>query len=76
MFKASRKPSASNRTVRMPDALIKELDALAKVEKTSLNQIVIQCCEYALAELSPEQRQAVDIELRKQAEEDKELAKV
>lgn len=43
-----KKPSASNKTVRMPDSLIEKLEKLAGKNDISFNQLVIQCCEYAI----------------------------
>ena len=38
----------SNRTFRFPVELLEKLNALASNKNLSLNQIVVQCCEYAL----------------------------
>lgn len=38
----------SNKTIRMPDTLIDKLQDVANKNNTSFNQVVIQCCEYAL----------------------------
>lgn len=46
-----KKPSASNKTVRMPDSLIEKLEKLAVRNDISFNQLVIQCCEYAIENL-------------------------
>ena len=46
-----KKPTSSNKTVRMPDTLIEKLEKLAAMNDISFNQLVIQCCEYALNEL-------------------------
>ncbi|MCR5016159.1 MAG: DUF2610 domain-containing protein [Ruminococcus sp.] len=43
-----KKPSASNKTIRMPDELIARLEKLAAQNDISFNQLVVQCCEYAL----------------------------
>lgn len=43
-----KKPHNSNKTIRMPDALIERLQKLADENDISFNQLVIQCCEYAL----------------------------
>ncbi|MBQ8765468.1 MAG: toxin-antitoxin system HicB family antitoxin [Clostridia bacterium] len=37
-----------NKTFRMPVQLLKKLEALAQEEKVSLNNLIIQCCEYSL----------------------------
>lgn len=43
-----KKPTSSNRTVRMPDELIEKLSKIATEKGISFNQLVIQCCEFAL----------------------------
>lgn len=50
MFEVN-KISATNKTVRMPDPLIEKLTKLAKQNDISFNQLVIQCCEYAMKHL-------------------------
>lgn len=47
MFKV-RKDEFANKTFRIPIELLKKLEILAQNEKVSLNNLVIQCCEYAL----------------------------
>lgn len=37
-----------NKTFRMPIQLLKRLEALAQQEQVSLNNLIIQCCEYSL----------------------------
>ena len=51
MFKIS-KPEMVNKTFRMPAELIERLNAVAQAQKVSLNNLVRQCCEYALDNLS------------------------
>ncbi len=46
-----KKPTSSNRTIRMPDALIEKIAKLAADQDVSFNQVVVQCCEYALENL-------------------------
>lgn len=46
-----KKPKSSNRTIRMPDELIETLGKLATEREISFNQLVIQCCEFALEHL-------------------------
>ena len=46
-----KKPTSSNKTVRMPDELINKLEVLAAQNDISFNQLVIQCCEYAIKDL-------------------------
>ena len=37
-----------NKTFRMPLELVKAMETVAQSEKISLNNLVTQCCEYAL----------------------------
>ena len=46
-----KKPTSSNRTIRMPDTLIDDIGKLATEQGISFNQLVIQCCNYALEHL-------------------------
>lgn len=46
-----KKPSSSNRTVRMPDELIEKLSLIAAEKDISFNQLVVQCCEFALEQI-------------------------
>lgn len=50
MFRVN-KPEYSNKTFRLPNDLISELETLAQEKEISLNQLVIQCCRYALSNL-------------------------
>ena len=50
MFKVT-KPEYSNKTFIMPNEIISELETLAQEKQISLNQLVIQCCKYALDNL-------------------------
>ena len=43
-----KKQQSSNKTIRMPDELISELQRLADESNISFNQVVIQCCRFAL----------------------------
>lgn len=46
-----KKSTSSNKTIRMPDNLIEKLEKLAVKYDVSFNQLVVQCCEYALENL-------------------------
>lgn len=46
-----KKPKSSNRTIRMPDPLIERINELAAGQGISFNQLVVQCCEFALEHL-------------------------
>lgn len=37
-----------NKTLRLPKELVNQLEILAQEKGISLNNLVIQCCEYAL----------------------------
>ena len=50
-----------NKTFRMPADLVKTLEVLAQEQKISLNNLVVQCCEYALSNLEPSQMLDVDV---------------
>lgn len=50
MFKVT-KPEYSNKTFRISNDLISELEKLAQEKQVSLNQLVLQCCKYALENL-------------------------
>jgi len=56
MFEIKR-PSASNKTIRMPDELIGRLEKLAAQNDISFNQLVIQCCEYALSNMKTPEKE-------------------
>lgn len=43
-----KKPQSSNKTIRMPDDLIDKIQSLADSNDISFNQLVVQCCEFAL----------------------------
>lgn len=45
------KTEYTNKTFRIPTQLVKNLEQLAQKEDVSLNQLVIQCCTYALKNL-------------------------
>lgn len=44
-----------NKTFRMPVTLVKKLEVLAQNNNVSLNNLIIQCCEYAVENLNEEQ---------------------
>lgn len=41
----------SNKTIRMPNDLIDRLQKIADQNNISFNQLVVQCCEYALNDM-------------------------
>lgn len=50
-----KKPKSSNRTIRMPDPLIEKIGKLATAQGISFNQLVVQCCEFALEHLKDDE---------------------
>ena len=48
------KPESSNKTIRMKNDLIDKLEKLATDNGISFNQLVVQCCEYAMNNLYDE----------------------
>ena len=50
MFKVE-KPEMINKTFRLPQKLVSELQQVAQNNDVSLNNLVIQCLEYALSDL-------------------------
>lgn len=51
MFVVKEKQESSNKTVRLPNDLIKRLETLAQSKNLSFSGIIIQCCEYALSDM-------------------------
>lgn len=47
-----KKPQSFNKTIRMPEEMIGRLEALADSKDVSFNQVVLQCCQYALDHLA------------------------
>ena len=45
------KPKHLNKTFRMPKELVERLELIAQSKGVSVNNLVIQCCEYALNNL-------------------------
>lgn len=40
-----------NKTFRMSSKLVEELSAVAQENKVSVNELVVQCCRYALKDI-------------------------
>ena len=43
-----KKPEYINKTLRFPMELIKTLERIAQQKRVSLNNLIVQCCVYAL----------------------------
>ena len=54
MFKVRQTEEMINKTFRMPQSLLEELNKIAEHEKVSVNNLVRQCCEYALSNMKVE----------------------
>ena len=48
MFEVKQTDEMINKTFRLPVPLLEELTKVAEHEKVSVNNLVRQCCEYAL----------------------------
>lgn len=53
MFKIN-KTEYENKSLRLPKDLIKKVQSLADANELSFNRVVIQCIEYALANIEDE----------------------
>lgn len=40
-----------NKTLRLPEELVKRLETVAQEKNISLNNLIAQCCEYAMEHL-------------------------
>ena len=53
-----KKPEMANKTFRLPVELIKRLEVVAQEKGVSMNNLVLQCREYALDNLNGEDNKA------------------
>ncbi len=53
MFKVKKGEDTVNRTFRFPETLVDKMADIAQREGVSLNNFVIQCCEYAIDHMQP-----------------------
>ncbi len=51
MFVVKQNSEMVNKTFRMPVELVERLTAVAKSQNISVNNLVQQCCEYALDDM-------------------------
>ncbi|MBQ9120621.1 MAG: toxin-antitoxin system HicB family antitoxin [Lachnospiraceae bacterium] len=49
-----KKQEYANRTFRLPVELLEELSKLAAEKNISLNQLIVQCCEFAIENIDEE----------------------
>ena len=55
MFKV-KKSEHKNKTFRMPVDLLEKLETIAQEQGISLNNLVVQCCEYAVLNLDKQDK--------------------
>ena len=51
-----RKSESTNKTIRMPNDLISELEKVAAETDVSFSHLVIQCCKYALKNIENDKK--------------------
>lgn len=51
MFIVKQTQNMTNKTFRLPTDLVAQLELVAKEKNVSVNNLVKQCCEYALGEM-------------------------
>ena len=49
-----------NKTFRIPTELCKKLQRIAQEQGISMNNLVIQCCEYALNDMKSKSKKWID----------------
>ena len=54
LFKVKQTEEMINKTFRLPQSLLEELTKVAEAEHVSVNNLVRQCCEYALSNMKNE----------------------
>ena len=54
MFQVRQTEEMINKTFRLPANLLERLAKIADAEKVSVNNLVRQCCEYALGNMKKE----------------------
>lgn len=57
MFKVRKVEDTVNRTFRFPKSLLDKMSVIAQNEGVSLNSFVVQCCEYAINEMEPNEKE-------------------
>lgn len=57
MFQIKKTQEMVNRTFRMPEKLVEKMAVIAQKEGISLNNLVIQCCEYAIEDMATESKE-------------------
>ena len=60
MFKVRHTEETTNRTFRFPKSLMDKMSATAQQENVSLNNFVVQCCEYAMENIQQSDEKETD----------------
>ena len=55
-----KKNESFNKTIRMPSDLISKIEKIAREKDISFNQVVVQCCEYALDNLETDENKKIN----------------
>lgn len=55
MFKIAKGYDHITKTIRIPEPMAAELESLAEENDLSLNQLVVQCIQFALEHISPDE---------------------
>ena len=50
-----KKQEYANRTFRLPVELLEELNTIATDKNISLNQLIVQCCEFAIENIDEDE---------------------
>jgi hypothetical protein len=50
------KDESFNKTIRMPESLIKQLEKVAYENDISFNKLIVQCCKYALDNMKMDEK--------------------
>lgn len=58
MFIVKKNSEMMNKTFRLPVDLLERLTEVAKAQDVSVNNLVQQCCEYALGDMAEDKRTA------------------
>ena len=53
-----KKTEYTNKTFRLPVELVKKMEAIAQNKGVSLNNLVVQCCEYALENIDQDKNKS------------------
>lgn len=57
MFKIAKGYDHVTKTIRLPEPIAKELEKLAYENSLSLNQLVVQCIQFALDHTAPDENE-------------------